>query len=373
VLFFVKKGRVMKAFINDWMAIPETYDENNKENREYPINEWITEADGSRSFLVSAYVYDDFIMFLFMGEPAYSLNYNSFEYEVNHLKMISAKGSQPIKHPDVNQPEWAHFHPEALRVLNDEFKYLYDLMHEAGRIPDDLKEKKFTFYKYSISFEAPVEEIHHLAIYPMTFHGNNYYIGKTFSVPYGPCTLEIPYTVSPGQESFIIIKELKFYDLMEEYEKSYDEIKKTYDESQLDWEKNEERYKRLGMGRGRFEEIKEVYDMTVLQLSLLCPEEKRTFSFRADTGYIRPQEKDVITHRVFFYTPSENEDRKEGDLYRYTAILGEVGGEPKKSYEVTLEGAADPYIPEREVIWEKNFSKLPDGRGAQRQSPRKSE
>ena len=320
----------MKLFINDWGG--GTFVNDTQENKEYPVNKWLTLGDGKQIYLASLYVYDEFVMFFyiyaidlmreymeqevceipktnrdFIKQPRGSKTLNLFEYEVNHLK--SGRGSS-----GGCLPTQTHY---------EEYDYLLGLMKE--RLPKELKGAALAFRKDCYAFEKPVDEIKNFAIFPSNCETRYYFIDKTLSVPFGSCDIKIEYPVGDAS-SYIILQGLKVYDMMEAFDEQYDDLR-------------------------------EFYDKRLLILSYLVPAEHRTFDFYLKE-YLDAEVDNGGLNQIWLYnadTSNSFDDSSKGGLHKRDVVLCEIDDSTKSEYEITLMWAVDSLEPERKAVFEMSF------------------
>ncbi len=376
----------MKLFVNNWNIAMEDLAVGIEENREYPINAWVTDEEGKQLFLASAYVYDGFVMFFYMYDLNYerkpveqvmrkpentqrdviennrnAFNYYKlfFEYEVNGLKSGSGRPQDCTPsggYMYVPKREESDLDDTMWNLFYGEYDYLVNLVKETDRVPHELKGKELAFKKDSYAFEQAVEKLESLAIYPQTHNHKTCSINKTFTVPYGTCDIKVPYADKQnGVESYFIVKELKLHDMLEEFDAKYDEYKALYDKALLDYEENKEK---LGEHHHMIslEEMRQAHDKRILMLSLVKPEEKRSFHMRTneflDSKIVTTNNSAVISTNYYWHS---DEDPKEGDLYKAMAFLCEFEGELKSEYEITLLSVTDNWENERIALFERKF------------------
>ena len=315
----------MKLFINDWDGDINTFVNDTVENKEYPVNKWITIGDGKQIYLASLYVYDEFVMFFYiytidlmreyMEHEVYETpktnrdfarqsrgnkTLSSFEYEINHLKSGrgSSGGCLPTK---------THY---------EEYDYLLNIM--KGRLPKELQGVTLAFRKDCYAFEKPVDEIKHFAIFPSNYEPHYHFIDKTFCVPFGSCDIKIGYPIGDAR-SYVVLRELKVYDMMQAFEEQY-------------------------------EDLREIYNKKLLVLSYLVPVEHRTFDFYLKE-YLDAEVDNSGSGQIWLYNTDTNDNIQDG-LYKRYAVLCEIHDTPKVEYEITLMWAVDSIKHERRAVFE---------------------
>ena len=341
----------MKRFINDWYGDVNTFVSDTEENAEYPVNKWLTLGDGKRIYLASLYVYDEFVMFFYiyaidlvreyMKNNVYeapkinrdwakqsrgSKSFNSFEYEVNHLKS-GLGGSWGCLPRQIDYEKSDEDSDGEIEIY--EYDYLLGLMKE--RLPDELKGVTLAFRKDCYAFEEPVDEIKHFAVFPNNYEPYYHFIDKTVNVPFGSCDIKIEYPVgddqsyddqSYGDQSYVVLRELKVYDMMQAFDEQY-------------------------------EDIREFYDKRLLVLSYLVPVDHRTFDFYLKE-YLDAEVDDDNSGQVWLYSADASDSLQDG-LHKRDAVLCEIHGSPESEYEITLMWAVDSFKHERRVIFEMSF------------------
>ena len=352
----------MKLFIHDWSFGIEAH--NNEipveADKEYPINAWI-ELRGERLYLLSVYLFKKCVMFLYVYErkgvqqhispfPTSTEAMNKwtnkdmilsrstkglneiFTYNINHMSDLGGGGNDCF-------PEYAQ----------EEFAYLCD--QTKDRLPEELQDTEILFRKFTINLESPLTELEHIAIYPPAHIYKTQLADKTFTVPYGKCNIKVPYSIG-GEESYIIIKELKIHDLLEDFDKNYSKFEESYKNSLEEAEKN-------GLPSGQsimsLDEIRTHYDKRLLMLCLLKPEEHRSFEIHT-TEYLNTS---VLASRrdsaSFFTWAIDKDDNMQDGLYKYYHPLDEIKESPYSEYELTLMFATDSTKLEQKPIFEKTL------------------
>ncbi|MCL2399442.1 MAG: hypothetical protein FWC91_06840 [Defluviitaleaceae bacterium] len=360
----------MKLFINDWDGNRDTFVIGTEENREYSVNKWITTKEGKRIYLASVYVYDEFVMFFYIyvidmmreyiehttyempktnrdwaqqsGGRSY---FSSFEYEVNHLKSKqgSSGGCLPTQMPD-NIP--AEKMDELTKMHYEEYDYLLGLM--KGRLPTELKGVTLAFRKDCYAFDEPINEIKNFAVFPNSYEASYHFIDKTFTMPFGNSNIKIEYPVGNTQ-SYVILRELKVYDMLDTFEEQYEEFEKAHKNALQDLEKRENPVNEDVIS---MDDLRTFYDKRLLLLSYLAPEEHRSYDF-----YLKEYLDAVVDNspsssgRIWFYN-IDVDDRLENGLYKHNAVLCEMNEKPKAEYEITLMWAIDSVQHERKAVFE---------------------
>ncbi len=373
----------MKQFINDWHGDPNVFVPNTEENIEYPINKWLQIGIGdSKVFMLSAYVYNEFVMFLYVldnslyekslaqhqfiqfpktyreqEEHSFKSNnrFNVFlNYEINGVKNSTGRGS------------FVHFvENEALKADNnwnneiqkEEYNYLFKLISEEGRIPNELKNKQVTFAKNCFAFEQTITQINNLKVKNLQHNFKAYDVQKRFTIPFGKSNLKVPYTVKEtGKESFIITNKLEVYNTLETFQKSVDELKKRIAENKI--------LGNLEMAQREEEHLemleKDHFDKNLLTLKFLKPEKNRSFKIMADS-YLNSEvvinKGSSHTFAIYFSKPESNEQTEEG-LYEDLTVVCELneGLENLESdYTVTLLNVTDTIQPNEKPLLEVSF------------------
>lgn len=360
----------MKLFINDWNGDRDSFIMNVEENSEHPINAWVTSGDGSRVYLASAYVYDEFVMFFYVYDRKYSCEYAepavfkisqtnrdliarspknlyrmAFEYEANHLK--AGRGSSgeclPRQKPE-NVPEEEP--DEFFEMYFGEYDYLCDIMKD--RLPEELQGLPIAFKKDCFSFAEPVNRIEHIAIFPSSHEVRRHFIDKTFTMPYGECEIKIPY-LADGAQSYIILRELKVFDMLKAFEEHYDEFVKARENSLLELEKSKGKGNQTVMD---LDEMRKYWDKRLLTLSYTRPEEKRSFEFYT-TEYLNAKISSAAngSTAVAYILSPDKDDRVLDGLYKGVSVLGEVNDTPNAEYEITLLWMSEPVGHERKAVF----------------------
>jgi|GEM_PF-3774487 len=315
----IEKGDGMKLFINDWDGSIDKFVPNTEENREYPIDKWITFGNGKRSFLASVYVYDEFVMFFYIhtidlvqeymeytsyvapkinrdwaAQPKKGNLMNMPNYEVNHLKSKQSRGGACLP----------------TQTYEEEYDYLFALTKE--RVPEELKGKTLAFRKDCLSFEKPVDEIKHFAIFPNKHESRYHFIDKTFTLPFGRSGIKIEYA-----ESYVIIHELKIYNMLESLK-----------------------------GQQYEEDLREFYDKNLLIISYSAPEEQRSFEFYLKEYLAAKVEDNLGGNQIWLYSFDGDDDDKR------KSVLCEIKDSPQAEYEITLMWAIDSIQHERKAVFE---------------------
>ena len=349
----------MKLFINDWDGNPHSFTRDLEENKEYPVNNWVSLPGGKRIYLASLYVYDEFIMFFYIcaldlmreymehstyvepktnrdwaKQPRGGKTFSSFEYEVNHLKSKRHNSGACL-------PTYAQSNISEEEM---EYDYLHGLMKE--RLPQELQGLTLAFRKDCCSFEKAVNEVEHISIFPSGHEINYHFIDKTFTLPFGNNKLKIEYPIGETQAS-LIIQELKLYNMLEAFESQYDELEKANKEALQDWEKrgspaNEEPI--------NLDELREMYDKKLLLLSYLVAEEYRSFEFYLKE-YLDAEVTNSNPLKYWLYIAGENDKQVDG-LYKRDKVLCEVDDVVEREYEITLMWAVDSIKHEKRALFE---------------------
>ena len=361
----------MKLFINDWDGNTDTFAMGVEENREYPVNAWVALGDGKQIYLASVYVYDEFVMFFYiytidlmreyMEYTVYEIpktNHDwakqsrdrgtiiSLEYEVNSLKSRqgSSGGCLPAQMPDdIPEEDMDAF----TKMHYEEYDYLFELMKE--RIPKELKGSALAFRKDCYNFDEPVDKIERFAIFPYSYESYFHFIDKKFVMPFGSSDIKIEYPAGDAQ-SYVVLQELKVCDMLEAFEAQYDEMEKAHKESLLEWEK---RGKPANESVMSMEGLRAFYDKRLLVISYLTPEEHRSFDFYLKE-YLDAELDKSGTGQVWLYSPDED-DKLENGLYKRSAVLCEMLGDPEAEYEITLMWAVDSMQNEHRAVFEMTF------------------
>jgi len=296
-------------------------------SKEYPIDTWIRENSGRRIYLASAYVWDGSVTFLYVYDAALSNSAEEntvdfFEYEVNGLQAMEGNG-------------WL-----IDKLDNDKDSDLYYLV--KNRLPEELRSAGLAFFKWDASFAKPIDEIKNITIYPQTQETKRYLVDKAFTVPYGKCDIKIPYTIN-GQRSYIILRELKIVDMLEEFEKNYEEIKKARENTLKEWDEKGKPWNQVLL---ELDELRRYYDKRRLLLTYLKPEQSRSIEFytagHLNTGTI--------------YISIDKNEMMDG-LYKDIAVICEITGEPELEYEITLMFALEHIEYERKAVLRRDFEK----------------
>jgi len=336
--------------------------------KEYPINTWITEEGGRRVYLMSAYLHDEHIEFLYIYDGSlcqaenddlligphktnrdmikhYSKDSDrasiyTFEYEINDLQDVQSSGAAVYKLPKLYEEE---------ENIDTEYEYLCDLVKDD--LPEELKEAELVFWKTQVSLAATVEGIRNIAIYPQTYETKKYIIDKSVTIPYGECDIKIPYTAD-GEQSYIILRELKVLDMADEFDKHYDELKKARENTLKEWEAQGKPENQTVI---ELDEARQFYDKKILTLTFLKPDEARSFEFY-ETEHLNTEifnsSKGHSTGCIFI--SSDKEEVADG-LYKDTAVICEVAGAPKLEYEITLMRALESIEHEKKAILRKDY------------------
>ena len=325
----------MKLFPNDWnfSGDIDDFNWNIEENKEYPINAWITTESGRPVYLVSAYAYDEFVMFLFIYEQNSNsgyieqdvfeqpkTNYNliakstyhyhdfpDFEIKVNHLdmKVGSGGGCSPLPKPynaennqdiDIAEEESESERNKSIDLLADEYDYLHNLVKD--RLPKQLQGAEIEFWKQCSSYVEPVKEINHIAVYPEKYKINRHFIDKTFTAPFGDCDIKVPYSIGEEQ-SYFIVRELKVFDMLDEFDKNYDEFKEVHENSLREWEESGRPQNQSIM---ELDDIRKLHDRKLLIITCLKPEESRSFEFYL-TNYLNAESHSTSASIWLFNNP----------------------------------------------------------------------
>ncbi len=391
----------MKRFINDYNRGEKLSLENRDEKKEYPIGKWVTTEVGSKKqdFLVSAYVYEDFVMFFYMydvnrdtscGEqkselPQWKLPvtqrdlamwscdeepFSTFgSYELNHLTSLGGGSTYCVPNPHEDAPpesEW----DDSMKMYFGEYEYLLNLVKETDRVPEELKDKELAFRKDCFEFGKPIDEIHHIALYPHTHTFSTYFVGKSVTVPVGKCDIKVPYTMAKtGEPSYFIIKELELHNMLEDFERDYDILKENHEKAVKDYEENKDanispeeesslvhRYNLQGPTQRimSLEEIRQSYDKTILILSVLMPEENRSLKFYSNE-YLDSPIKNSISSVGVVLRVDKADERLEDDLYKTTCHVEGYMGVAKDEYEITLMSASDNFTIAKKPLFEIEF------------------
>ena len=360
----------MKLFLNDWSGDRGTFVWDVEENREYRVDEWLWSGDGLGVFLASVYVYDEFVMFFYVGaidvmreylehsvyeaprtnrdwvvQPRGDRSFSSFKYVVNGLE--SRRGGGGACLPSLPDMPLGDDVDEFTKMHYEEYDYLLGLVKD--RLPAELRGVMLAFRKDCYSFEKPVDEIEHLAIFPNNHETNYYFVDKSFALPFGACDTRVEYLAGEVQ-SYVIFLELKVYDMLEVFEEQYSEIKKSYEESLLAWE---ERGCPAHEGVVSLDEMREFYDKRLLVLSYLVPEEHRSLECYLKE-YLDSEISTSSTGSVWFYSADEDDKFVDG-LFKRETVLCEMDDEAKNEYEITLMWALDSVQHERKAIFDRKL------------------
>lgn len=351
----------MKMFINDWNQDSAEYVKLTpiEDNREYAVDQWLTDEDGNKLYLVSAYLYDDFVMFVYVFENEIQLQPDTledymcsrqrimssiFNYEIDDCKPVSARGSCIF--PRIIQED-----TEDELEAEYEYDYIYELFTKANRIPEYFKNKQIAFKKDNVSFGKQIEKISRLSIYPNVHKHNSFSVKKAFTVPFGSCDINISYSTKEGYESFILIKSLKLHNLLEDFDKNAEEYRKIYEESISTCPESGNEINVYNS----FEELRKSYDKSILILTLLSPEEHRSFNFRNLTKEPRnPNFEDSHVSTVYLFRSDRSKARDDG-LFEHIVSLGEWNSPTIAKYEVVLESVTDNFQIEKTLLLEKCF------------------
>lgn len=375
----------MKLFLSDWNS-EHAFVADTEEKKEYPINSWLSSGDGKQVYMVSAYLYDKSIMFLYIYDLSYhpenkekyvyimpetyresleqSKRFNrqfrfNVRYEVNDLNTgCSFRTCLPLRADEIEprgEPEFDKF----TEMRQGEYDYLCNLMKETDRIPKALRDKELAFGKCIVSLDECDDEIKNIAIYQPEYISNEYEAETTFTVPYGECEVCVPYTISDtGEENYFTVRELKFHDMSHAFDERYEELKKAREDMPEDSE--------IDHGRMDFEEMRSMYNVTILTISIQQSIKERSFNFftkeRLDTK-MKVHTTGIggsFTVGCFFF--SEEGSETDGTmLYKRMYSLGEVDGEPKDEYEITLISVTDILKAERKALLELRFDECEEG------------
>ena len=404
----------MKLSPNDWSFSGDIsdFDWNIEENKEYPINAWITAENENSVYLVSAYAYDEFVMFFFVykqssnsgyvGQDVFEqpkTNYNliadptrghydfpNFEIKVNHLDIKKGSGNGYFPLPkideyydaennhdfDVAEEEFESKLNKSMDMLAGGYDYLHNLVE--GRLPKQLQGEEIVFWKQCFSYVEPVKEINHIAIYPEKYKRNRHFIDKTFTIPLGDCDIKVPYSMGE-EKSYFIVRELKVFDMLEYFNENYDKFKEVHENSLREWEQNG---KPQNQSIIELDDIRKIYDKKLLMITYLKPEESHSFELyltnylnavshhiegrpnlnfeneiEADKATFIPQ--NTLAPVSFIIIPDEDDNIING-LFKSITALCEAPDKPNSEYEITLMWIHDSIERECKALFVAEFS-----------------
>ncbi len=386
----------MKRFINDFNRDrgTELTLENRDEKLECPINTWVTtEVDSkTQKFLVSAYVYEDFVMFLYLYDLKFDRDYNkqkdgllqykravtyrdsvmlAFEndcefqlmpmvsYELNQLPTNGGGTHRCV--PNIHEcippeSEW----DDIMKMYYGEYEYLLNLVTETDRIPKALQDKELAFRKDCFQFREPISEINNLVIYLPSYKFCTHFIGISVTVPVGECDIKIPYTIAKtGEESYFIIKKLELHNMMEDFQRDYDILKENHEKALQADEENKNKYGDRSEVIS-LEEMRQFYSRTLLQLYILMPEEKRSLKFYTNEYLDSEIQVNNLNSDILTWYSDRGTDSDDGALYRTICHVEGYMGVVKDEYEITLLSVTDTFQFERKALFEMKSDTLED-------------
>ena len=373
----------MKLFPYDYLDQRNSEAPSEIAKSEYPINHWLDNKNGHPAYILSAYLYDSFVVFLYVydhsvGLPdhsdypdlatlrtletnkdmimAFQKSYNSStfdEIEINSLKSQRSGSREcvPITMPDFSS--WDADTPyEVLEESKkhyenaiEEYDYLYEFV--KSRLPDSLKTAELAFIKETVTFSEAIDKIEDLVIYSQCHETRYHFIDKPLSIPYGACNIKIPYSAN-DENSYLILKELKIVDLLEEFDKRYDEYKEAHEAALKDWE---ERGRPENQHVMDLDEARALSDRRLLTITYLKPEETRSFEFYL-TNYLKAERTPSERSAIGYIFMPDIDERMEDGLYKGIAVLGEMEKPSEKEYEILLLRTVDNTTHERKLILE---------------------
>jgi len=332
---------------------------NMESNKEQPINTLFEVGSDREVFLVSAYMFNEFVMLLYAYEhPKLMYNNNQkdfkymitnrsmfdvvkknsphikFEYEVNHLNPI--KGSCE----EINNEVWirgmalpnlpVHDHFELPLIGNTRYSYIYNLIKK--RLPSKLQSVDITIKADYLSFNKPITEIKNIVLYPPRRESKRSFLDLNFSLPLGEYEIKIPYSVN-GTQSFIIAKKLQTFDKLKIFEKNYNE----------NWRKNWDYHMRTqGLSKEERESnitreianLQELHAKKILRFSYLKPETTRSFGLYT-TSYLNDKQNSFDTTHISSFNPTIDDIKVDG-LYKCTQEVGKLRSETDTEHEINL-------------------------------------
>lgn len=347
----------MKLFLSDFNE-HEKIEPPNVPNKEYKINEWIA-LENTSIYLVSAYVYDKYVVLLFCKEmdlihELFPDNcYSNHDKETYYERLILQKNIKTSNLNDLcveinaSQIYEAFFRlftykgnkvmiEESKDSYEEQYKYLSTYINEKKEIPKNLRDKKLLFYKALYDFEQPVTEINKLKLFIRKNKTVTSWVDKTFKVPFGKSNIKIHYNSPDTQEeSFIIIEELYKHNFLKDMEEKIES-------DNLDIEIDDEMKKSL--------------DKDVLFLVFKTPEEKLNYSFYRNSYLhsIMDKPKNIKTMSYYVYG---NDIKPEDGLFIQKICLCELDKNEKikDTYDLTLMTVVNHNEPTLKTIFERCF------------------